>query len=223
MDKQLSDKDLIERFLEGSLDEKERDAFHERIKTDDAFADTFEQRKLLQLSYIEASKRHELKRHLRSVITDVKRKKTTLRKVWLVAASFIILAGIGSFFLLQTRQSSNNNMAKQDENIVIGKKNQIEEYGSVDTFNKKSTSNAITFLPVDGTVFYQKDTILFFLPVMDEKDTLIIYDKSGAIIKKITIKPHSSEYKLLPYMLKPGEYSWNHSFDETVKHSFSIK
>ena len=223
MDKQFNDIDLIERLLEGSLNEMARDVFNERIKTDAAFSDAFEQRKLLQASYIEASKRHELKKHVRSVVTDVKRKNANLRKVWLVAASFVILVGIGSFFLLHSRQPPDNSMAKQENNVVIGRKNQIEEYGTVDTLSNQPKSNAVTFLPVDGTVFYQKDTILFFLPVMDEKDVLIINDKSGSIIKKITLLPHSAEYKLLPYILKPGEYTWGHSFDESVKHSFSIK
>jgi hypothetical protein len=228
MDKQLNDIDLIERFLEGSLDEKDREAFNERVKTDIAFSDAYQQRKLLQASYIEASKRYELKKHIRTVVTDVKRKNANLRKVWLVAASFVLLLGIGSFFLLHSRQASNNNMAKQGINlpadeVVTGKKNNIEEYGSVDTFSNQPKGNIITFLPVDGTVFNRNDTILFFLPVMNGKDTLIIYDKAGSVRKKITIQPGTAEYKLFPNILKPGKYSWDHTSDKSVTHSFSIK
>jgi hypothetical protein len=228
MDKQLNDIELIERYLEDTLNEKDREAFNERIKTDNVFADTFKQRKLLQVAYIEASKRHELKKNIRSVVTDVKHKNANLRKVWLVAASFIILAGIGSIFLMQSKHASNNSMAKQDSNlledeVVTGKKNQIEEYGSVDTFNKQSQRDIISFRPIDGSVFYLKDTIWFSLANMNSTDTLIIYNSSGSVSKRLTIQPGTDKYKLLPYILKPGTYTWNYSLNKSVTHSFSIK
>ena len=229
MDKQLNDIDLVERFLEGSLSDNELDAFDQRLKTDTTLAGILAQRKLLQASYFEASERHDLKKQIRLAVNDEKRKMSNLkRNAWLIAASFTILAGIGTFFIMQSRQSSDNNLVSQGNNsqedeVVAAKQNKIAEYGSVDTFNKQSKINVIDFLPVDGTVFNQKDTILFFLPVMNEKDVLIIYDNAGSVIKKVSFQPGNEEYKILPYTLKPGEYAWNHLLDQSKKHYFSIK
>jgi hypothetical protein len=228
MDKRLNDIDLIERFLEGSLDEKELGVFNERVNKNIVFADSLAKRKLLEASYIEASTRYDLKRKIRSVIKKEKHKTEYVHRLWIAVASISLLVGIASFFILQSRFSSNNTFAKKENNqlkdeVAVGNQNKIEQYGSVDTFNNKTGNKGITYLPLDGTVFDEADTILFYLPEINVKEIIKIYDNGGSIRKKITIKPGSAGYKLLPNILEPGEYTWNHSFEESVTHSFRIK
>ncbi|MEI6059998.1 MAG: hypothetical protein WCR72_04785 [Bacteroidota bacterium] len=228
MEKQFNDIDQIERFLEGSMDEKELTVFNERLKADAAFAETLAMRKLLQASYIEASKRNKLRNQIHSVLTIEKRNSIKHRKVWIAAASVIILAGIGAFLLLQSRQIQNNNIALQQDFIpkdavVSGKKNSINVYGSIDTFGKQHVSKATAFLPNEGAVFNQTDTILFYQQEIKANDILIITNKAGSVVKKINKQGGSSAYKILPHTLEPAIYTWYFSLSKGAQHSFLIK
>jgi len=52
-----NDNELIESFLDGTLNDQEKEAFLARLETDAALAKAFDERRLLQESYVEASKR----------------------------------------------------------------------------------------------------------------------------------------------------------------------
>ena len=228
MNNQSTDIDLIERYLDGSLSDKEMDAFDDRTKTDPIFLMLFLKRKLLQASYVEATKQNKLKKRIRLIVTDHKRKSANQRKIFLIAASFISLIGIGSFFLIQSRQTTNTNLAKQEigfgeDEVVVGQKNNIAEYGSVDSVNKKSANSSVTFLPPEGAVFQQTDTIWFFPQNADANIRITVLDKSGSVVKKVSINSGRPDYKILPHVLKPGTYSWYFSTNETTKHTFKIQ
>ena len=227
MNKQLSDTDLIERYLDGSLNDEELNLFNERTKTDKSLNDALAERIRFQKSYIEASKQLKLKSNIKLVVSKQKRKASEQRKVWFLAASFLILAGIGSFLYLQNKPSANNPIAKQEnqnqqDQVVTGKENKIGEFGSVDEYNNPD-KNSEFFLPADGAVFNQHDTILFSRENAFRNEILIITNKTtGSISKKVTIESGFTEYKVFPYSLKPGLYTWSLSRD-SVAHSFRIK
>lgn len=227
MKKQLIDYDLIERFLDNSLNKEQRKSFDELLKSDKAFAEALANRRLLQKSYIEASKRIELKNKIHAVIIDEKRKTINQRMVWLAAASIAILLGIGSFFIFQPKPSlDNTTLAKQDsppqEDILVSpNKHKIVEFGTADTLHQQSEI-ITTFLPADGAVFNQTDTIHFSRPKTDVQNVLTIRDKNGLVVINATIIPGISEYKVIPYSLKPGKYTWGFS-DENISHSLIIK
>lgn len=229
MEKLSHDNDLIERYLEGSLNEKESKAFDERTMTDATFLLAFLKRKLLQESYIKATKHLKSKNQIRLIVADEKRKTANRKKAWLVAASFIILAGIGSFIYYESKQpTSNGNLTKQDikpqkDEIVSGKENKIAEYGSLDSLDKQNSNSVVAFLPPEGTVFNQNDTIWFSQKNATAFDFLTITDKSGLVIKKVTVQSGRSEYQVLPFALKPGTYSWYFSQEKGERHSFKIK
>jgi cytoskeletal protein RodZ len=194
-----------------------------RQSNDDALAE----RELLQKMYVEASRRNELKKHMQSIVREEKHKTTNQRKVWLAAASITILIGIGTFFIFHPKHSFNNIIRAKQENesqeglFVTGTENKIPEFGSVDTFNLKN-KNIEAFLPADGVVFQQNDTILFSRKETTLENVLLISDTSGSIIKKIIMQSGSAEYKLLPYTLKPGKYFWNY-MQNGVPRSFKIE
>jgi hypothetical protein len=228
MDKPANDIDLIEKFLEGSLSETETKIFNDLLKSDIDFADRLAKRKLLQESYTEATRQYELKKHIRSIVIDEKQNSAFRKRIWLVAASLILLVGIGSLIVIQTRQSGNSNTIaevegdQKEDKIVEGKKNNIEEFASIDTFTVVK-KKAISFLPPDGAVFSQSDTIRFFWNKAVENNILILKDKAGSEIRKIAIKPGTTEYKLSTNDLKPGTYNWSFSHDISTTHSFIIK
>jgi len=227
MKKQLIDYDLIERFLEDSLNDEQRKSFDELLKSDKAFAEALAKRQLLQNSYIEATKRIEIKKKIHAVILDEKRKTINHRKVWLAAASIAILLGIGSFFMFQQKPSlDNTTVAKQDsllqEDILVSpNKNTIVEFGTADTLHKQNET-ITTFLPADDAVFYQTDTIRFSRPKTDGQDVLTILDKNGLVVINATMIPGISEYKVIPHSLKPGKYTWSF-LNENIPNTLIIK
>ena len=228
MDNLHNDIDLIESYLEGSLTDKELEAFIHRIKTDTDFKNLVRKRKLIQLSYIEATERSKLKTQIRSIVDQQKRKSANQRRMYLIAASLISIMGIASFFVMQYKQQASNNMANQeigieDNEVIAGKENKITEYGSVDTFNQKPAKPPISFLPPDGAIFQKTDTIWFFPQNPAAENRLTITDKSGTVVKRVSLKPNQPDYKVLPDVLKPGTYIWYFSQDETKKHSFKIQ
>jgi len=228
MENQFNDTELIESFLENSLNNEDIESFNQRLETDKSFAEKFAQRKLFQSTYIKAYRRIELKKQIRSIISEEKRNSTIPRRVWLAAASLILLLGIGSFLLIQSRQSGDKTMAANGINLsedkeVSSTENNIPEYGSVDSVSKKQVNPTVTFLPPEGAVFQQTDTIRFYLKNMDSNTRIIILDKTGSVVKKISVNASSSDYKIMPNALKPDNYLWFISNNESVKHSFIIK
>jgi len=226
MKTQITDNDLIEGFLDGSLSNEQNAFFEERVKSDKAFAEALAQRQLLQKAYVEATKRIELKNHIRSIISDEKRKTANQRTFWLIAASITILVGIGSFLLFKPKQTLNNNVAKQDslppeDQLVSPNKTNIVEFGTLDTLHQQN-EDIKTLLPAEGAVFSQTDTILFSRQNVDVNEMLTITDKTGSVIFKTTIQSGTAEYIVLPFALKPGTYFWNFEH-ANISHTIIIK
>jgi len=226
MKTQITDNDLIEGFLDGSLSNEQNAFFEERVKSDKAFAEALAQRQLLQKAYVEATKRIELKNHIRSIISDEKRKTANQRTFWLIAASITILVGIGSFLLFKPKQTLNNNVAKQDslppeDQLVSPNKTNIVEFGTLDTLHQQN-EDIKNLLPTEGAVFSQTDTIIFSRQNVDVNEMLTITDKTGSVIFKTTIQSGTAEYIVLPFALKPGTYIWNFEH-ANISHTIIIK
>jgi hypothetical protein len=225
MKTQITDNDLIEGFLDGSLSNEQNAFFDERVKSDKAFVEALAHRQLLQKSYIEATKRIELKNHIRSIISDEKRKAANQRTFWLIAASITILVGIGSFLIFKPKQTLNN-IAKQDslpqeDQLVSPNKTNIVEFGTLDTLHQQN-EDIKTLLPAEGAVFSQTDTILFSRQNVDVNEMLTITDKTGSVIFKTTIQSGTAKCKVLPFALKPGTYIWNFEH-ANISHTIIIK
>jgi hypothetical protein len=228
MDNLHNDTDLIESYLEGSLTDKELEAFSYRIKTDEYFKNLVRKRKLIQLSYIEATDRNKLKNQIRSVIDDEKYKSVNQRRQYFLAASLFSILIISSYFVNKLKDTSTDNLVNQEispgtNEAITGNDNKIVEFGSADTFDKQPGKPPISFLPPEGAIFLKTDTIWFFPPNATAENQLFITDKSGNIVKKVTLNPTQPDYKILPDVLKPGTYIWYLSQDKTKKHSFKIE
>ena len=229
MEKQFTDNDLIERFLDGSLNEKEREAFQERTKTDTAFADSLAKRKLLQKSYVEVHKRGELKKQIRSVVSDEKRKVATKKTFWLAAASVIVLAAVGSVLIYTTnktdsqpRLASQQQMPLKDsaDHLVQGQQQSMTEYGSADTLKASNKKN--TFFPAESAKLKTGDTIWFSWPDFYKVRVLTICNNKGEVVKKESIKQGLNQYVLLPGNLPPGKYTWQ-ILKDSAKIHFTVE
>ena len=215
MGKQFNDNDLIERFLDGSLSEKEREAFNERIKTDTILADALAQRKLLQRTYIETSRRSALKKQIKTIVTDEKRKAANQRKVWLAAATIIVLTAVGSILMFPAKKPDNaqrlaNEQPKQSidttDHLLQGQQKSMNEYATLDSIEATKKNN--TLYPDDRAILKSGDTIRFSWPELYKVQFLTIYNNKGEVVKKESIIQGTNKYVLLPGMLPPGQYSW---------------
>ncbi|MBL7906167.1 MAG: hypothetical protein JNL22_14175 [Bacteroidales bacterium] len=218
MKKTDNDFELIERFLEGSLNQQESADFLHRVESDPEFAKMFSERKLLQKTYTEASKRMELKKQLKSLITDEKRKTSSQRKIWLAAASLIVLAVIGSLLYYNSGNPGNEKQYAKElpspDEAVQGNQNNMEEYGNMDVVERKESVD--DFFPDEFTPLKTNDTICFKWPSSMNLRYLTIYNSKGELVKKVTIKKKVKEYVLLPGILKPGVYYWKFMNDSTL-------
>jgi len=218
MKKSENDFELIERFLDGTLSDQENADFHARVESDPEFARLFAERKLLQKTYTEATKRIELKKQVSSLIADEKRKAAYRQKVWLAAASLVVLATIGSLLIYNARShKSESQYAKEQpsrDRAIEGKQNKMNEYGNMDVVVRKESVD--DFFPDEFTTLKANDTICFKWPSAMSLRYLTIYNNKGELVKKVTIKKKVKEYVLLPGVLKPGIYYWKFMNDSTL-------
>lgn len=218
MKKTEHDPELIERYLEGSLNDQETGDFSKRLESDPAFAKMFSERKLLQETYTEATKRIELKKQIRSVVGVEKRRASNQRKILLAAASLIVLATIGSLLIYNARNTGQEKQyAKEqptNDQALEGKQNKMSEYGNMDVVERKEAVD--DFFPDEFTPLKANDTICFKWPSSMNLRYLTIYNNKGELVKKVTIKKKVKEYVLLPGILKPGVYYWKFMNDTTL-------
>ncbi len=213
-----NDIELIERFLEGTLKDLEKEAFLARVEAEPELAAAIAERKLLQESYTEATHKIELKKQIRSVVGEEKRKASNQRKIWLAAASLIVLATIGSFLIYNARNSGTENQYAKEQpspdQALQGKQNKMGEYGNMDVVVRKESVD--DFFPDEFTPLKASDTICFKWPSSLNLRYLTIYNNKGELVKKVTIKKKVKEYVLLPGVLKPGVYFWKFMNDSTL-------
>jgi len=217
------DIELIERFLEGTLNEQEKEAFLARVEAEPEFAAAFNQRKLLQASYTEASKRVELKKQIGLLIEDEKHKTLKQRKLWLAAAAVVVLASLGSLLIFNPgKPDMENDYAK---NLQIheaettsqqaeGQLNRAIEYAAVDSVVKVKQSNG--FYPNENTLLSLTDTIRFSWPESIKVSQLIISDSKNTLVRTINIQTSAKQHLLMPGSLNPGLYSWKIQNDPTI-------
>ena len=217
-----NDIDFIEKYLEGSLSENENIAFQQRLAKDAEFDDIYHKRKLLQESFIEATVRVNIKKAIRSAIAEEKRRSKTRQRIWLAAATLIILATFGSLLIYNSFNNMPENQfateqnpsEKGDREATQRKSNNMEEYGNLDKVVRKESVDG--FSPDEFTTLKANDTIIFNWPSSPNERYFAIYNDNGGLIKEETIEENSIGFKLLPGILKPGTYYWKFKNDDAL-------
>jgi hypothetical protein len=155
-------------------------------------------------------------------MAEENRRTTTNRRVWLAAASLILLALAGSVLLYNSSwRKPEQQFAKEQTSPENGdraatqrKVNSMEEYSNVDVLVRKDSVN--DFFPDEFTVLKPTDTIIFKWPASLNERYLTIYNSKGELVKKATIKANVIKYTLLPGVLKPEVYYWKFMNDSAL-------
>ena len=208
---------LIEKYLEGSLEISEENAFLERLKSEPDFAKLYEQRKKLQTAYVASARRIHIKKKIQNAIFLEKKRGTAQRYYWYAAAilSFITIGSI----LLYTNKPINNTEAYSLEgsdtlSIIHGEKRTPENYANLETV--KPVYEITDFSPHEESTILSSDSIDFIWPGNIQTDYLTIYNSKGVLVKKVKIKSKTKKITLMPGELAPGIYFWKLMNDSSL-------
>src|SRR5665647_546645 len=160
--------DLIERYLEGTLSAVEKVLFEERLRTDSILSKMLSSRIMLQKTWVKDGQHKQVKEHINHLINIEKQDHKSRSNTWLVAASLIVLLGIGSLFFVRNTQNQNDREffagdkilnKDKSEKLIQGQLNEIKKYGSVDNVETNKTVADNRYLPADRSVYQASDTI----------------------------------------------------------------
>jgi len=225
MDKYLDDNERIEAYLESSMNNADKFSFEIRLAQEPALAKQLAQRRLIQNSWVHANEHDHLKKRIQNVILNEKRTTASYRKVLLIAASFILLAAVGTVLVLTADKKTPNpgianktDQVNQSDKSIVPDENQMDEFAAID-----SVASTINYSPNNNDTFLESDSIRFQMPLTEGKVQLKIYSFPGKYLaKEVTIPTGSKEYYLMPFSLKKGKYYWTISGHD-AQYSFTVK
>lgn len=226
-----NDIDLIERFLDGTLNEEELASFHSRVKEDPDFAGLVELRKEIQDLWIAANAYQEIEEEVRrslkrSTSKSLFQLKTLFptshqRILWMppvvfaIAASLVVLIGIALALTLtkgggKGLNEGDQTIVTQRDSILPLKSDNPEFKARLGNVTKDSLSGFHLLFPIDGQAYHSADSITFIWSMpCDSATTFYITDQlSGKIVLQKAIEPEKTEFILPPNSLKSGTYSW---------------
>lgn len=204
--------ELIERYLDGTLSDQEREAFMEKMNTDPELAEAVNEQTLLRENWAKA---HNLKKTREEVAVAIKREKALKRRqilTWVAAASVMLLFAIPALFYFNNDSDQATKMAKgthtddsTQEIIRTPQFKQAEEkaaYGIADTLK--------LIAPIHNQKFSRKDSIIFrWTPALSDSTYIVIQNgKSDQTIFKERILPDANHFQLEKDFLPVGEYTW---------------
>jgi len=221
--------DLIEKYLDGTISEAERELFDQRLKNEPVLSEKLSQRILIQKSWLKSAQHNQVKQHISRLIKIEKQRLKSDSRIWLVAASLIVLFGISSLLIFQNSQKQNDREflawsknPNKNFRITQGQQNEVKKYGALDSTRIHKEMADQDYLPANGAVFQVTDTIIFRWPVTSLKEKLVIFDDNWSKVKEVLLPKSVMEYRLNPSTLKSGIYTWILPPDK-LRYQFSIK
>ena len=239
------DIELIEKYFDSELSEKETELFEKRLREDKEFRSLVKFRKELPDIWIRSQRletiRNEVSKILNTETKTIKdaRKKNRffqgnlsvsgriLRYKYSIAASFAVLIGVGTLVFLLNRLHSGESLPENEKNKpsrVYGP-NAPPNKGNLEIYQGKHEVRATYLSPDSNGVFSRNDKIVFQGAVSKKNDTsnfTIMKKKNRMIVFDQRILPEQRMLILKPKSLKAGEYIW-YIGDEKMVRSFSIK
>jgi len=217
MTKQHDDIELIEDFLDGSLNKEVSTEIELRIKSDPAFAELYNQRVKLQQAWQSTSKYSKVRSRVRSAIKAERKALHYRRNILFVAASVVALIGVGSFLLfiltekspIQIQEAKIATDSIQIENIQGPKQIGIPKYSKSDTLEGQEVSEVELVSPADHFKFDNSDTIRFnWKSAFPESYLTIKYKDNDSLILRVNVRDGEDFYLLKTSGLKTGTYIW---------------
>lgn len=225
--------DLIEKYLEGGLTEKEKEAFLEQLETDPELLRLFQFRKGLAKNWNKDEAYNKTKVWVSSAIKEAKdQKRKTRQRVILMAASILILASLGSIWLFSR---------------IGGPSDSIKDKYRAETFDSLQEDEQLKFLngpsyakvadvyinengihllyPTDlDSIIMKKDKLIFsWSPPLSGSGTLSVMDKNRQVLYSEELEEGDSLHiPTIGLELLPGIYYWYIS-DTTALPFFIVK
>ncbi len=149
------DFELIECYLNGSMDENEITKFEERIKRDTTLNDHFKEHRILSQAIEEQSLKHKIKDFHKEATSKVitlnqnkTQEKSSLYSKLAIAATLAVIIGIGGFFIFNqanTHQKVFASYFKPDPGLAttMGATSQFELYDAMVDYKQKDYFKAI--------------------------------------------------------------------------------
>jgi len=225
----MSKTDLIEKYFSNSLSPKEQLKFNELLHTDEKFKIELDFQKDLQ-KVIYRNQRNDLKK----VLQNFEQHKPVVKllnisKKWLVAASILLIVGLGYIFLKNDNYSSPDDLFVQNyepyRNIVLpvargATSNTIEQSAFVayENGNYRKAINLFNSVPNKNDQYIQFYKAMCYMSLNKPKDAIsllkIITESDYNLNSGINFKELANWYLALAY-LDLGEI-------ERAKKQFSV-
>jgi hypothetical protein len=225
------DIELIEKYFDGNLNEKEKTVFDKKHADNSEFAELVKVRKNLSGILEDAALYETTKKEIQEalMLEETEAKLFSLKRIYyVVAAGILLLVGTFVIFFLANNnkngsdQTAEKNIGKEDSLTIM---QQIEQpsrakKGNYEDIKLKDTS---LITPVEGTQFYDNETIFFKWVNKNDTGThlLILSKDDNKIVEIIAVKPGQDTLPVKAGKLKPGEYYWMLS-DRRIKRSFEV-
>ena len=192
--------DLIEGYLEGSLNETELSEFHSLLTNNDEFKKEFHFRSTIMSKWAEANKYESVKKQIAQVLV---RKKETTKQYWFYGAAAVLTLLIlipGIFILTKTQ---NNQVAdSNNQEIKVNKpSNKASEFYFDETYIqiKPSTSK-----PISSSKFIQFE----WSSNIEVNTAILIYDfANDSLIHRLPVNSSFKGYTM-NIKINKGDYYW---------------
>lgn len=217
--------ELIERYLDGTLSDQEREAFMEKMNADPELGRAVNEQTRLRENWAKA---HSLKKTREEVSVAIKREKSLKRRqifTWAAAASVMLLFAIPALFYFNNDSDQATKMAKgthtEDSSKEIIGTPQFKQAEEKATYGIADTLNLIA--PIHNQKFSRKDSIVFrWKPALSDSTYIVIENgKSGLTVFREKLLTGKSDFTLEGGFLPEGAYRWYiHGTDK--KEAFSV-
>lgn len=189
------DIELVERFLEGKLDDKELAEFQEKKKQDPEFARFVKVHKMIGDAWISAAHYQKSKRWVNETISDhLKRSPVRIRRNMYFSLAALVLALLSIFIIMKfsSRNTDDIPVIASDTTTT-----QVELEMNVPPEHKASLdtlyAEPILISPVSDTVFSQNDSLPF------------TWQPSGTLFRILYIKLIENDSIVLTHELESGQ------------------
>jgi len=205
------DHELIEKYLEGGMSPSEVKDFLARVNSEPELADKLAFRRKLEMEWKAAAKYQSIKKQVARVINMEKAEAGKNRLIWMVAASVVVLATIGSlfFFINPSPGEKNDILASGDSLINQGETiskpfyKEMPVLASIDSVRTSQVTSQV------HSVFSENDTIILqWIPAGIKNHLYIFSLPDSTLVLSWELQPGLDEYLITPGSFKPGDYMW---------------
>jgi len=196
--------EALETYMEGSLSEKEKEGFENKMQNNKALKEAYLNRLKTKELWMAAEAFSEEKENIKNILSKEDDQLNNNRILWQsIAAAAVLILMIGSYFYI-----NHNNMGSSELQIADKK---VENTLSIDeptSYAKQEIYLEVVLLsPKNQQVFSQSQAILFKWQGLNIKDSLSVFSNDEMVFKQL-LKPMDSTLIFPAHKLNVGDYYW---------------